>query len=51
VSTDPASNLDEVLGLKLSNAPQAIPGLKDWTLSISIPKKLPGSTAKNFETL
>ena len=28
VSTDPASNLDEVLGLKLSNAPQAIPGLK-----------------------
>jgi arsenite-transporting ATPase len=27
VSTDPASNLDEVLGLKLHAAPQAIPGV------------------------
>lgn len=28
VSTDPASNLDEVLGLSLSNTPQAVPGIK-----------------------
>jgi len=26
VSTDPASNLDEVLGLRLGSAPQAVPG-------------------------
>ncbi len=28
VSTDPASNLDEVLGMKLSSSPQKIPGIE-----------------------
>ncbi len=35
VSTDPASNLDEVLGQKLHGAPLAIPGVKGlWALNI-----------------
>ena len=35
VSTDPASNLDEVLGVSLSGAPSAVPGAKGlWALNI-----------------
>ena len=29
VSTDPASNLDEVLGVQLSNQPTAVPGVQN----------------------
>src|SRR5579863_692275 len=35
VSTDPASNLDEVLGVRLSGAPTAVPGAEGlWALNI-----------------
>lgn len=36
VSTDPASNLDQVFGLRLSDQPTAIPGAPDlWALNIN----------------
>ena len=35
VSTDPASNLDEVLGIKLSQKPTAVPGVPNlWALNV-----------------
>jgi arsenite-transporting ATPase len=44
VSTDPASNLDEVLGVGLGSAPTKIPGLETlWALNID-----PGSAAAAY---
>jgi arsenite-transporting ATPase len=37
VSTDPASNLDQMLGVTLSNRPTAVPGAGGCTRSTSTP--------------
>ena len=42
VSTDPASNLDEVLGVTLSSRPTPVPGVKQcgvWRVPASLPSR------------
>ena len=45
VSTDPASNLDEVLGVRLSAKPTQVPGVEGLSPLISIPKLPQGRIA------